>query len=547
MILFWFYSKEEENISVNEYCKKYRSRILIMGLFVFLIHGAKLNSNIIGIDTEDIIRLQGDFYGGWLHTGRQGLVFVKGLLGSLRFNPYFAGMAALVFLWLGVAAFFLLWEREAGEGTWKSIPFLAGAFLWVSHPVVTEQLYFSLQSMEICLGVSLTALALYLSRQAAGKKSLWRGAAAALLLVCTFSMYQVFVALYIFGAVTLLLLQYGRALADNAEAVRPAGGSGAFSQSGAESLTGRRMLLGIIPYIGVFMTAFLVNTIVTAAFFGSSSYLEGQIMWGRTALKDNLLGIVHHIGKVCTGLKGIHFNPAFGLLCLLFLILTVRFACRLCKGRRGEAAVWLFLSLALLACPFLMTLVIGSAPAVRSQLVLPAAAGFMAYLDLRLLSAEKGRFIRYAAVAAALVCAAGVWLQAQTTLRLYYTDACRYEQDVALGRELIPEIVKYQGGLDRPLVVVGRREFAANNACLAGEVIGRSFFDYDTFVEPMCYWSSRRIIGFLHTLGFDCRHASQEGTAAVVEYSAGMPSWPAEGSVQVYEDMVVVKLSELWE
>lgn len=518
-----------------------------MGLFVFLIHGAKLNSNIIGIDTEDIIRLQGDFYGGWLHTGRQGLVFVKGLLGSLGFNPYFAGMAALVFLWVGVAAFFLLWEREAGEGTWKSVPLLAGAFLWISHPVLTEQLYFSLQSMEICLGFGLTALALYLSRQAAGKKSLWRGAVAALLLVCTFSMYQVFVALYIFGVVTLLLLRYGRMLADSAEAEGTSGGNGMSVQSGAEKLSGRRMLLGILPYIGIFMTAFLVNTIITAVFFSSSSYLEGQVMWGRIDIKDNLLGIVHHVGKVCTGLKGIHFNPVFGLLCLLFVILSVRFVRRFCKGRAGVAAVWLLLSLALLACPFLMTLVVGAAPAVRSQLVLPAATGFLGYLNIRLASADKGCVFRYAAAAAAFVCAAGVWLQAQTSLRLYYTDACRYEQDVALGRELIPEIVKYQGGLDRPLVVVGRREFAPNNACLAGEVIGRSFFDYDTLVEPMYYWSSRRIIGFLHTLGFDCRHASLEGTAAAVEYSAEMPSWPEEGSVQVYENMVVVKLSGFWE
>lgn len=318
-------------------------------------------------------------------------------------------------------------------------------------------------------------------------------------------------------------------------------------QSGAEKLSGRRMLLGILPYIGIFMTAFLVNTIITAAFFSSSSYLEGQIMWGRIDIKDNLLGIVHHVGKVCTGLKGIHFNPVFGLLCLLFVILSVRFARRFCKGRAGVAAVWLLLSLALLACPFLMTLVVGAAPAVRSQLVLPAATGFLGYLNIRLASADKGCVFRYTAAAAAFVCAAGVWLQAQTSLRLYYTDACRYEQDVALGRELIPEIVKYQGGLDRPLVVVGRREFAPNNACLAGEVIGRSFFDYDTLVEPMYYWSSRRIIGFLHTLGFDCRHASLEGTAAAVEYSAEMPSWPEEGSVQVYEDMVVVKLSGFWE
>ena len=65
----------------------YRGRIIFTLAFVFLFHGAKLNSQVIGIDTEDIIKLQVDFYGGWLTTGRQGLVFLKGILGMLRFNP----------------------------------------------------------------------------------------------------------------------------------------------------------------------------------------------------------------------------------------------------------------------------------------------------------------------------------------------------------------------------------------------------------------------------------------------------------------------------
>ncbi len=55
---------------VKEYLEKYRSRILLTGLFVFLLHGANLNSDIIGIDTEDLLHLQGDFFGGWLRTGR---------------------------------------------------------------------------------------------------------------------------------------------------------------------------------------------------------------------------------------------------------------------------------------------------------------------------------------------------------------------------------------------------------------------------------------------------------------------------------------------
>ena len=62
-----------------------------MGLFVFLLHSAKINSVVIGIDTEDLIHSEQNLYGGWLGTGRQGLVFLKYFLGNSHFNPYFSG------------------------------------------------------------------------------------------------------------------------------------------------------------------------------------------------------------------------------------------------------------------------------------------------------------------------------------------------------------------------------------------------------------------------------------------------------------------------
>ena len=82
---------------MKEYFEKYSSRILLMGLFVFLIHGAKLHSGIVGIDTEDIIHIQNDFYGGWLNTGRQGLWFLKWITNSLNFQPYMAGLLTIIF------------------------------------------------------------------------------------------------------------------------------------------------------------------------------------------------------------------------------------------------------------------------------------------------------------------------------------------------------------------------------------------------------------------------------------------------------------------
>ncbi len=525
---------------MKKYLEKYYSRIILMGLFVFLIHGAKLHSGIIGIDTEDIIHLQGDFYGGWLNTGRQGLYFLKWLTNSLSFQPYMAGLCTLLFMTAAVSSLFLLWDKMLWEkadlgqrktGTWA---WAAGGLFLISHPVITEQFYFTLQSAEICIGFLLTAAALYLMAAYREKGKLWRAVISCLLLLLTFSIYQAFVAVFIFGTITVLLLE------------------GIAGLQKEETVTGKELLGGLIPYVVVFLTAFFINTIITKLFFSVSDYLGGQILWGKFDIMDNFRAIAGHIVKVLTGYESVHNHFSFGLLCLaatcLVLVICVRFGKR--QKKKGSVIVVLFYLAALFVSPFLMTLVCGGAPVIRSQLVLPLITGFLAYLVISLLTvlmdgteAEQTALQKTAGLCVAVLCILGIWSQTATTMSLYYTDEMRYEQDEALGRELIMEIDRIREEQELPVAVVGRKPFSGNNACVIGEIIGKSFFDHDVEVEPPYYWSTRRILGFLHVLGTDYPQADRSRFADAVNYSADMPVWPAEGSVQIYDGMIVVKLS----
>ena len=131
------------------------------------------------------------------------------------------------------------------------------------------------------------------------------------------------------------------------------------------------------------------------------------------------------------------------------------------------------------------------------------------------------------------------------TWKLYYTDRCRYEQDAALGRAVISQIEAETAGeeAELPVFFVGSREFTGNHACVKGEIIGISFFEHDRRVEPEFYWSTRRILGFLHTLGADYIQIPEEWMGDALARSAEMPSWPAEGSVRAVDGMVIVKMS----
>lgn len=581
----------------------YDIHILMIGLFVFLFHGAKLNSDVVGIDTEDIIHLQGDFYGGWLNTGRQGLVLIKLLTGNLRFNPYFTGIMTLVLYVLSVSAFFLLWDRIAGNrlmtravsvssGRKDSARLWAwglGGLLWISHPMMAEQFYFSLQSLEICLCLLMTAASLYLSYRWAYKLHPAPAIGSVVLLLVTFSCYQTFVVLYIFGTVSIVFLQ---ALKDI---------------SGKKEISGSGLIKRVIPYVIIFFIAFMLNMLITRLFFSSSSYLRDQILWGKAETIDCFRAIAGHVIKVFTGYDSIFYHWGMGILAVSDLLLLIRFFRWYGSGRKGVIGVTLFFYLALFVTPFMLTVLMGCSPAIRSQLILPAILGFLGYLGIWLVrlgcpiskqrmplagertflkeraaeekrtlvkertaeekrtlvkkrtakertsgkagrvreaSAKKGIYsIGFVFIVA--VCLITGMEQAKVTERLYYTDKCRYEQDVALGRALIDHIWQAnEGNGDLPIFVVGSREFTGNHSCVMGEVIGRSFFSYDTDVSPQYYWSTRRVLGFLHSLGADFEQVTEQWMWEALEYSQDMPVWPAEGSVADKSGMIIIKLSE---
>lgn len=502
---------------MKEYIEKYRNHMILLCVFVILVHGSKLNSVIIGVDTEALVCQQREFYGGWLSIGRQGLVFLKWLLNCLSFNPFFAGLMTLIFLAAAVIACLSLWDRvSGGQSTWG---WLACALLWAVHPVLAEQFYFSLQSMEICLGILLTVLALYLILEAEKRRCIWQYTLSALVLLITFSLYQIFVVMFIFGTVSILILQ----ILDSPD-----------KETGVKGIVRR-----IAPWFGVFLAAFLCNSLLTAIFFNGSEYLNVQVLWGKMALKDNLYYILTHVVKGLTGYHFVYSSWVYGVLCLVGLVLVITL-----WNKYGWAL--LFYYIALMSTPFLMAVICGSVPVVRSQLVMPLMTGFVAYLDVQMLRRLDGSRTMAVRVGwlLGMLCVVGIWLEVQTTERLYYTDACRYAQDEALGRELIERLEPLIGTDDIPVVVLGSMPFHANNSCVQGETIGRSIFDYDTEVEPRYYWSTGRITGFLHTLGYDCEQLPENRIPFACKFAEELPVWPDEDSVIRAGDMVIVKLSE---
>ena len=238
-----------------------------------------------------------------------------------------------------------------------------------------------------------------------------------------------------------------------------------------------------------------------------------------------------------------------------------------------------------------MTILCAAMPPYRSQLIMPFALAFMGSFTLLLLqtltagsaSADPAeadptgvmpcaalnahgasRLLCALPAAFLILCLIGSWSQASVLERLYYTNTVRYEEDVRLAsaietrleavlaanpeqltmtrKEALPENSENASSAAPAVVFIGSKHPALNNSCLQGEIIGSSFFEWDTNVAPVNYYSTKRILNFMHTLGYSYEQPSTSQVEAATAYSADMPVYPADGSIICCQDFIIVRL-----
>ena len=509
-----------------EYIKESGGLWIVVLLLALFSHGTMLLGRSIGIDTEDIITLQDAFYGEWVSMGRQGLVLLKLLLGTRVFNPAFTGVMTLVFLAGACSLWNYLFYRITGKKNWTA-SLVFSALLTVS-PLLTEQLYFKLQAMEMTLGFCMMAVSLLLVYYAAIASDQKNGdrkkngvclAVSVTLNIILFSLYQAMVPLFLFGAAACFFLYYFFR-----EKVR------------ADGL--RRM--GIL-YPAVFLGSFVLNQMITAVWFSSGAgYLTGQVRWFTQSFKDCLINIYWHVRAVVLG-QGLYYSKLYPACWLLspdsdkYNDSQNQTTCRI--------QFWGVLSLLMvMAAPFYMTVLCAVEPVMRSQMVMPFALAFAAYAVILCLE-DRRSFMRTVFL---LLCVTAGYTQLKATMQLNYTDSVRYASDVRIAEAIMDELNALEDSAHSyPVVFVGKHAAELNNSCVKGDTIGYSFFEWDADVEPYGFYNTRRIVGFMHTLGGNYVQGNAEQAVRAAEYSKDMADWPMQGSIALHDGCIIVRLSDI--
>lgn len=147
----------------------------------------------------------------------------------------------------------------------------------------------------------------------------------------------------------------------------------------------------------------------------------------------------------------------------------------------------------------------------------------------------------------AALCAVLCWTNIRVDNAAYMKMRVLYDNTMALANRIVMQVEQTEGYLpgETPVVIVGSPSSQYYNHA-------QTYFSQDGlwYITGVNFWS---LLGtysthdfFMDILGTTFGHATQEQKDSLTESGVldEMPCYPAQGSVQMYEDIVVVKLSD---
>lgn len=552
----WIQMKTDAVNDVCDYMRKYGKWILVSVIAAIICYGFLVFSGNIRIDTEELINHPGSKL-GWLTIGRFGLAFLKDVLGLGTHNAVKSGLLFFVFFLLGANLLtFSIWRFSQK----RDYPYWIFLLLYVTSNIWSYQIYFSVQQAEVACAMFLLIVAAICAMQACFEKRgvarVWRLLVAMALLVLGLGAYQAMAVYYVAVCLVLFL-----AWMDGHEV-----GILGLSEPDVKTDTravkkecNRRIISGIAGLLVTFGLAYVSYSVIAKTWFmATADYMGDQMGWGKYPALDCIKNILRTVKNLVLGNGPRNFSfYTFGVLFVIIFVIA-EWRSRSRDGIRPELQVGLkILTLVGLAVsPFLMTIYMGEMLVTRSQFALPIAAAFLGMYavdglrrlaDCAEVKVDGERRIMHFLTKVDMACVvlAIVW-QGAYNLRLAYTDNLRFASDAAKTEQLLECLQEANDGEfpTQPIVFVGYQEAEFPDWCRLTEMYGWSFYGWD-YSEANPTGPTHRIIGFVqaHTGVELNENADEEQKLLALELADELSDFPADDSIAVTDDIVVVRLS----
>lgn len=509
----------------RRFLSEYKNLIWVIGIALALVYGLRIFHDNIFLDSE-ITVLQPDFmHSVWLGSNRFGMVFTSWIFGMERLSPYLSGAMMAVTMW--ASAVLLAFSVYSWSGQSRRYRYFIYVFpvLFVTAPVFAAQYQFILQAFEVSFGILLCIAAVFcISRYLLCRKAVWL-AAGLTFMVWSFGTYQVMFSVYI----CLVLISYLTFYLNN---------------------RGTRALEFGLKHAGIFLAGCVLYAIVvwiTRRLIGTdSTYVSEMVHWRTEDWRVCLAHIREEIRRIMKG-EGV-FYQWFYLPAMCLFVLQAMWE----GWKKNEGWIpylcFLFGGGLLLWSPFFLTVIAGFLQPVRTQLVYPlTAALFLAHLTV--LPVNESLLRRRLAAAMTAVCVCCSLRQGVTTVQLFQTSWEAYRNDVLTANRIYTDLCRITGRSDMSdclVIFTGGRDAGLAGPTVEGELIGLSFFEAEAHTPVGV---TGRVSSLFLILGLKVQVMTSEQIdlyQQAISYMQNAPDWPAEGSIRMMGDTVVVRLSEHW-
>lgn len=497
------------------YCEN-RHSVSFACFFLVIAYGIKIFQIMFSHDTEAIISVPESLYNSWMTMGRYGLIFLKKLLGIYTFNPYLAAIL-MFFSMVGAVVVwgYLFYILKEETNMYSKVSWIFPA-VFLTTPMMAEQMGFLLQAFEVCFAVLLLGIVLLMVWNSIFTGKYFWLLPSVLISALIFSVYQTMVPLFVAGAAASFLTAYRRQK--------------------------KTWWTAVLLLAGVFGFGFalyeVVNKLIMKALgIATTPYISDQMLWGTVPVSQCVTNIFQHVCQVITG-QGFYYSLSFPAAIVMAALLVIWQG----QKKKGEFYLYVIAAVVFLLTPFLMTVLMGQAPKMRTQLILGFVTGWYLQNGIECFWLNRKKMMRGAAYAGVCLTAVLCFSQAAKVADMYYTEYVQYQEDVALALKISARIDQLDLGEcpQEPVVFVGARTPRLNDSAVRNlENLGHSFFEWSFTTD----YGSFIMRNFMESLGYAYRAPNSQQVEIAQQAAGNMGIWPASDSVQVIEDVIVVRLS----
>ena len=489
-----------DNLLVWNYYKNSKILIAVIAVVLMIEYGFKIFNFGMSIDTE-IAYAEASMYHRfieWASQGRFGIGILKSCSPvTYYFVPYVSNLLATAMLGYAALSWNYVLKQILLGNKFIEVIFI---LLFITCPSYAETMNFSTYNLEVTFGLFLLSLSARHFCLYASSNHRSDFICSIILLVFSISIYQSFV--FAFVCISLILIF-------------------------AESIKVKHRIL-ILTKINCFALVFYfaINAMIKSV-LPPNDYIDGFIRWGKAPYYDIYINILNYVKSIFNG--SLYFGGE--LLVLNFFICLI---CIFLKPRT-DSKFWVFLTLFFSLIGH--TLLFGGNIPVRSNFVIIWFTSIPICVLLNSLYKAKKNLYHLCI----LISMVTVVYQICIVSHLMHGEYIKSQNDYYMIQKLGYEIEEqenqflYLHGKKPQIAIVGSRISHINsNVAIKGEVIGRSFFEWR---EP------NRLLHYMNLMGHDFRAADKDNLEKAKKAIDNIPIWPAKSAVNIYEDLIIVKLS----